>query len=75
VGWWGEWFGNGIEPPTWYMADDVVAAGLDGILFPSQAHAGGTNLVIDGNSARTALQLQVHDRTDVLARLAQPPAG
>jgi len=35
VDWRAEWFGKGNEPPTWYMADDVVDAGLDGILFPS----------------------------------------
>lgn len=38
--WRAEWFGKSVEPPTWYIADDVVAAGLDGILFPSQARRG-----------------------------------
>lgn len=38
VDWRAEWFDRQVEPPTWYMADDVVAAGLDGILFPSQTH-------------------------------------
>ena len=54
-------FGRAIEPPTWYMADDVVAAGLDGILFPSQARPGGTNLVIYGSSLRPAAQLAAYD--------------
>ncbi|KXX66438.1 RES family NAD+ phosphorylase [Marichromatium gracile] len=45
-----------IEPPTWVLADMVLARGYTGILFPSQTHAGGTNLVVysarlgDGNS-------------------------
>lgn len=46
VDWRAEWFGKSIEPPTWYMADDVVSAGLEGILFPSQARSGGTNVVV-----------------------------
>lgn len=43
------------------IADDVVAAGLDGILFPLQAHPGGTNLVIYRSSARPSSQLRVYD--------------
>ncbi|WP_210399038.1 RES domain-containing protein [Steroidobacter denitrificans] len=43
------------------MADDVVAAGLNGILFPSQAHPGGTNLVIYRSSGRPSSQLRVYD--------------
>ncbi|MEA9392110.1 RES family NAD+ phosphorylase [Acerihabitans sp. TG2] len=61
VDWRTERFGNGIEPPTWYMADDVVAAGLDGILFPSQAYPGGINLVIYRSSQLTSAQLCVYD--------------
>lgn len=37
---------EGIEPPTWVMSDQVVAAGWKGVLFPSVARAGGTNLVV-----------------------------
>lgn len=61
VDWRAEWFGGQVEPPTWYMADDVVAADLDGILFPSQAHPGGTNLVIYRSSGRPPSQLRVYD--------------
>ena len=42
VDWRAEWFGNAVEPPTWYMSDDVLVEGLDGILFPSQLRPGGT---------------------------------
>ncbi|WP_413743005.1 RES family NAD+ phosphorylase [Sodalis sp. RH15] len=61
VDWRTERFGNGVEPPTWYMADDVVAAGLDGILFPSQARPGGINLVIYRSSQLSDIQLCVYD--------------
>jgi len=69
VDWRGEWFDKSIEPPTWYMADDVVAAGLDGILFPSQARQGGTNLVIYRSSARPFAQLRVYDPGEVLIKV------
>lgn len=50
------WFELHIEPPTWVLADLVLAHGYAGILFPSQVHEGGTNVVVysdrlkDGNS-------------------------
>lgn len=74
VDWRAEWFGKSIEPPTWYMADDVVAEGLDGILFPSQAHLGGTNLVVYRSSVRSATQLRVYDPSGALRKIA-PPAN
>lgn len=74
IDWRAEWFDKSIEPPTWYMADDVVAAGLDGILFPSQARPGGTNLVIYRSSERSASQLRVYDPDGTLQKI-DPPAG
>jgi len=70
VDWRAEWFGKSVEPPTWYMADDVVAAGLDGILFPSQAQPGGTSLVIYRSSARPPAQLRVYDPDGALQKFA-----
>jgi RES domain-containing protein len=67
--WRAEWFDKASEPPTWYMADDVVAASLDGILFPSQARPGGTNLVIYRSSVRPASQLRVYDPDGALQGL------
>lgn len=64
--WRAEWFNKGNEPPTWYMGDDVVSAGLDGLLFPSQAYAGGTNLVVYCSSARKPSQLRVYVPQGVL---------
>lgn len=53
-------FGQSSEPATWLMADDVLDAGLDGILFPSQARVGGTNLAIFDSSTKTLEQLDVY---------------
>lgn len=74
VDWRAEWFGKSVEPPTWYMSDDVIAEGLDGILFPSQARPGGINLVVYRSSARPADQLRVYDPDGVLPKIA-PFAG
>ena len=38
-------FERHIEPPTWVLADMVLAHGYTGILFPSQAHEGGTKRI------------------------------
>jgi len=64
-------FGSKIEPPTWFMGDDVINAGLAGILFPSQARLGGTNLVIFNSSGLPDEHLQVHDPDGLLAKIEQ----
>lgn len=75
VDWRAEWFDKSNEPPTWYMADDVVAGGLDGILFPSQANPGGTNLVIYRSSERAEAHLRVYDPNGLLGKIAAPIGG
>jgi RES domain-containing protein len=40
------WFNDGIEPPSWIIGDEVIAAGGKGILFRSHLSAGGVNLVL-----------------------------
>jgi RES domain-containing protein len=35
-----------IEPPSWVIADLVLAAGCQGVLFPSSVKPGGANLVV-----------------------------
>ncbi len=44
------WFNDRIEPPSWVLGDEVVAAGAKGLLFPSTRHPGGTNLVLYNSS-------------------------
>jgi hypothetical protein len=55
------------------MADDMVAAGLDGIVFPSQVRPGGSNPVVYGSSSRPASQLRVCDPAGVLSRITLSP--
>ncbi len=38
--------GGKFDPPSWDMADLVLDAGVPGMIFPSMAHPGGTNLVL-----------------------------
>ncbi len=40
------WFNKRAEPPSWIIGDEVIAAGVKGILFPSQMSNGGVNLVL-----------------------------
>ena len=55
------WFNQRIEPPSWIVGDTVIAAGGKGILFPSQANAGGSNLVLFVNALTATDSLQVYD--------------
>ena len=55
------WFNQRIEPPSWIVGDTVIAAGGKGILFPSQARVGGTNLVLFVNALTATDSLQVYD--------------
>ena len=40
------WFRHRVEPPSWVLADEAIAAGAKGIVFASTLAAGGLNLVI-----------------------------
>ncbi|WNH53853.1 RES family NAD+ phosphorylase [Stenotrophomonas oahuensis] len=61
-------FIDDIEPPTWVMADEVVAGEASGLLFPSTKRPGGTNLVIYPDQLREGDSLQVHDPDGALPR-------
>jgi RES domain-containing protein len=62
-------FMEGIDPPTWSMADKVIKAGASGLLFPSTKHAGGTNLVVFvENMVDPNDSVQVHDPQGRLPR-------
>lgn len=49
-----------VEPPSWVLADEVLAAGHSGVLFPS-LHGGGINLVVYPDALRANDRLAVHD--------------
>lgn len=51
---------EGVEPPSWVLADDVLAAGHSGVLFPS-VHGDGINLVIYTDALNAKDSLAVHD--------------
>lgn len=53
-------FHDGIEPPTWVIGDQVLAAGAKGILFRS-AIAGGTNLALYTDALTVADSITVYD--------------
>jgi RES domain-containing protein len=50
-----------IEPPTWVLGDLVLAQGHVGILFPSQVHDGGTNVVVYVNRLNESNTIEVND--------------
>ncbi|MCA0241257.1 MAG: RES family NAD+ phosphorylase [Proteobacteria bacterium] len=57
-----------IEPPTWVLADMVLAQGHTGILFPSQAQPGGTNVVVYLDQLKDGNEVQVNDPEGRLPR-------
>ncbi len=57
-----------IEPPTWVLADMVLAHGYTGILFPSPAHGGGTNVVVYSDRLKDGNSVTVNDPDGQLPR-------
>ncbi len=55
-------------PASWKLADQVITAGLRGILFPSLRHAGGTNLVVFTANLVERDTIKVHDPDHRLPR-------
>jgi RES domain-containing protein len=57
-----------IEPPSWVAADMVLAAGFQGVLFPSAANKGGVNLVVYTGQLGAGDELVVNDPQGDLPR-------
>lgn len=57
-----------IEPPTWVLSDMVLAQGHAGILFPSQVHADGTNVVVYVGHLKSVNSIMVNDPDASLPR-------
>lgn len=60
------WFNQRVEPPSWVLADEALAAGAKGILFASTLAAGGTNLVVFNGQLTAGDMLQVYDPSGAL---------
>lgn len=50
-----------IEPPTWVLGDLVLSAGHTGIIFPSVANPGGTNIVVFNEQIEGDNKIGVND--------------
>ena len=62
------WFNQRVEPPSWVLADEALAAGAKGILFASKLGAGGLNLVVYNDMLAADDTLQVYDPTGALPK-------
>lgn len=61
------YFGQGIEPPSWVMGDQVLASGGKGIMFKSVL-TDGTNLVLYNDVLESTDSIIVHDPNDALPK-------
>jgi len=66
--WRGCWFNQRIEPPSWILGDEVVAAGAKGILFRSHLSPQGVNLVLYVDELGSADRLEAYDPQHALPR-------
>ncbi|WP_373987333.1 RES family NAD+ phosphorylase [Duganella sp. BuS-21] len=63
-------FNQGIEPPSWVIGDQVLAAGVKGILFNS-AITGDANLVIYTDTLTDTDSIKVYDPNNALPKNQQ----
>lgn len=59
---------DGVEPPSWVLADWVEAAGASGLAFPSSIDPWGLNLVVYTDRLAEGDSLAVHDPDGALPR-------
>ena len=62
------WFDKRVEPPSWVLGDEVVAAGGKGILFRSRLTQGGRNLVVFNDTLGSDDLLAVYDPNGALPK-------
>ena len=65
------WFNKHVEPPSWVLGDEAIAAGARGILFPSQVRPSGTNLVLYTEVLGPDDAIDVYDPEEALPRNQQ----
>ncbi|MGS0743425.1 RES family NAD+ phosphorylase [Glaciimonas sp. GG7] len=61
------YFNEGIEPPTWVIGDQVLAAGGKGIMFQSVI-TGGTNLVLYNDALGASDSIIAYDPNQALPK-------
>ncbi|RKR31527.1 RES domain-containing protein [Paraburkholderia sp. BL17N1] len=66
--WRGCWFNQRIEPPSWVLGDEVVAAGAKEILLSSHLSPHGANLVLYVDELGSTDRLEVYDPQHALPR-------
>ena len=62
------WFNQGVEPPSWVLADEATTAGAKGILFASKLAPNGMNLVVYNDMLGADDSLQVYDPAGALPK-------
>lgn len=62
------WFNQRVEPPSWVLADEALAAGAKGILFASRIAPGGINLVLYSEMLGADDALTVYDPAGALPK-------
>lgn len=55
------WFNRHVEPPSWVIGDEIVAAGAKGVLYPSASKSGGFNLAIYTATLSASDQVAAYD--------------
>jgi RES domain-containing protein len=62
------WFNQRVEPPSWVLADEALAAGAKGVLFGSRIAPGGMNLVLYDEMLGAEDTLSVYDPAGALPK-------
>jgi RES domain-containing protein len=62
------WFNQRVEPPSWVLADEALAAGAKGILFAPGLAPVGANLVIFNDMLSSDDTLQVYEPAGTLPK-------
>jgi RES domain-containing protein len=62
------WFNRKVEPPSWVLGDEVLAAGATGLLFRSTVAPGGITLVVFVDALATGDRVEVYDPSGALPK-------
>lgn len=62
------WFNQGVEPPSWVLADEALAVDAKGILFPSRLSLAGVNLVLYPELLGSTDKIEIYDPAEALPK-------